>query len=284
MGVCRSMGRYELHLARSKPNIVNLVETVPVLDTPPLPPDWLRCEVLERSLVVHHAGITPGETVLEVGAGGHAISTLPLALEVGPKGRVFAIERSRWAQFRQIVWASGLDDRTHLVACDARHLPFRPDSVDVAACVHGVRSLGGEEAIVEVLREMFRVAPRVFLAESLPIARNNAQAAHLAMYALREQVFEATTGRKDDRHYLPLHELSDLVEQAGGLVTKSITLEIDLPHALAYFPREMVESVPGEKEREELLHQWDEAKSLIERHGEDHPPVGVILADRHQER
>ena len=131
-----------------------------------------------------------------------------------------------------------------------------------------------------VLREMFRVAPRVFLSESLPMARNNAQRAHLAMYDLRERVFEAATGRKDDRHYRPLHELRSLVERAGGVVERSGTLDMDLPHALAYFPRELVESVPDEKGRAELLHRWDDAMSLLERHGEDHPPVGVILARR----
>ena len=274
------MARFEHQLSLTSPAFVSLIQRVPLQDSPPLPPDWLRCEMLERYQVIRHADLQLGSAVMEIGSGGHAISTLPLAFELGPKGRLFAIERSRWSQFWPVVRVSGMEDRIRPVACDARHLPFRRGSIDVAVCIHGIRSLGTDEEIVEVFQEMFRVAPRVFLAESLPIANNDAQAAHLRMYNLRERVFEATTGRKDDRKYLPLRSLGGLVERAGGVVENSATLDIALPHALAYFPRTLVESVPGETERSELLRRWDEAKSLLDRHGEDHPPVGMIIARR----
>ena len=59
-----------------------------------------------------------------------------------------------------------------------------------------------------------------------------------------------------------------------------VTMDVDLLPALAYFPLALVESVPGECERNALLKRGDEAKSLLERFGEDHPPVGLILAHR----
>ena len=64
------MGRLEEQLGMATPAVVRLVEKVPLQDTPPLPPDWPRCEVQERSQVVRHAGITVGSTVLEIGSGG----------------------------------------------------------------------------------------------------------------------------------------------------------------------------------------------------------------------
>jgi len=100
------------------------------------------------------------------------------------------------------------------------------------------------------------------------------------MYDLREPVFELAFGRKDDRPYLTLSRLSQLLERAGGAVLRSSTLEVNLPHALAYFPRSLVESIPDPRRREVLLHRWDDAEALRRRHGADHPPVGLVLARR----
>ncbi len=236
--------------------------------------------MLERYLVIQRADIAPGMTVLEIGSGPHAISTVPLAFAVGKKGRVIAAERSRWGQFREVVRASGLMNSIHPIACDATSLPFRDDSVDVSVCVHGIRSLGEVASLVAILREMLRVSPRVFLAESLPIAKNDAQRAHLAMYDLRQEVFQATSGHRDDLHHLPLDTLSTLIENAGGFLERSATLDIDLPDALAYFPRTLVESIPDTKTRAGLLLRWDEARSNGERYGTDHPPVGIVTAAR----
>ncbi|ALL00345.1 hypothetical protein Pyrde_0295 [Pyrodictium delaneyi] len=43
---------------------------------------------------------------------------------------------------------------------------------------------------------MLRVSEMVFIAESLPIARNERQKAHLEFYNLREEIFEALYGEK----------------------------------------------------------------------------------------
>jgi ubiquinone/menaquinone biosynthesis C-methylase UbiE len=236
--------------------------------------------MLERAQVVRHAALAQGSTVLEVGSGAHAIATVPLAFEMGSSGRVIAVERSRWNQFGPIMRASGLETRVCPVKADAGSLPFRSGSIDIAVCLHGIRSLGSSDEVVGVLQEMLRVGSRLVIAESLPLARNDAQQAHLMLYNLREQVFEAAYGRKDDRHYLPLTSLTNLVERAGGVVDRSDTVEVDLPHALAYFPRTLVEAIPDASRRTSLLREWEEANSLCERHGEDHPLVGIVVAHR----
>jgi hypothetical protein len=274
------MNRFESQLRTAGPVFAALIRNIPLQNGPPLPPDWLRVEMLERFQVLRQAGIEPGSNVLEVGSGGHAITTVPLAFEIGSAGRVIAGERSRWNHFKEVVSASGLAPRIQLLKCDARRLPLGNNSVALSLCVHGIRSLGDQENLVAIFREMFRVSSRVFLAESLPIAKTDAQRAHLAMYDLRHEVFEAAYGHLDDLPYLPLDSLSRLVEQAGGSVGKSLVLEIDLPHALAHFPRSLVESVPNANSRQDLLRRWDEADSQGQRHGTDHPPVGIVEATR----
>ncbi|MGP8077604.1 MAG: class I SAM-dependent methyltransferase [Thermoplasmata archaeon] len=236
--------------------------------------------MLERFQLLQHAALREGDSVLEVGSGGHAISTVPLAFLVGAEGWVLAVERKRWDHFRTIVAASGMADRIRAAAGDALRLPVRPDAVSLAVCIHGIRSLGDDRNVVGVLREMLRVAPRIAIAETLPIARTEAQRAHLVLYNLREEVLLDSTGHPDDLPYRPLARLVSLVREAGGAVGETHILDVDLPHALAYFPRALIESIPNGGRRERLLARWDEANERRLQSGEDHPPVGMIVATR----
>ncbi len=274
------MNRVATQLQQIGSAAADLIRRIPLQNRPPLPPDWLRVEMVERLAVLQRARIAPGATVVEIGSGPHAISTVPLAFVVGARGRVIAVERSRWGHFREIVAASGLAGSVRPIAGEARRLPLRADAADLSVCVHGIRSLGAPAHLVTVLREMLRISPRLFLAESLPLARNAAQRAHLEMYDLRHEVFKATSGRSDDLPHLPLETLVALVEEAGGAVEMSSPLEIDLPDAFAYFPRSLVEEIPDAPTRASLLARWDEARSKGLRHGTDHPPVGTLTATR----
>ncbi len=134
--------------------------------------------------------------------------------------------------------------------------------------------------MVEVFREMLRVAPRIVLAESLPVALNGAQRAHLEMYNLRQECFEATTGARDDLHYPSIERLGQVVGRAGGDLLSSEVVKVDLPHFLAYFPRDLLLAIPDAKQREGLVSRWDRADRLRSEHGTDHPPVAVVIAGR----
>jgi SAM-dependent methyltransferase len=274
------VGRFESRMRGVDLASRDLLGRIPLQRTPPLDPEWLRCEMLERFLVLKHVPLREAGRVLDVGSGGHAISTVPLAFLVGADGWVLALERERWGQFRSIVVASGLEDRVRAVTGDARRMPVREDAVDLAVCLHGVRSLGDDVSAVGVFREMLRVAPRIAVAESLPVARTRAQQAHLAMYDLREEVLVASTGRRDDLRYRPLARLASLVEEAEGALQRTLSLEVGLPHASAYFPRRLVEAMPAGCHREDLLARWDAAHAALLRWREDHPPVGIGIADR----
>jgi hypothetical protein len=74
--------------------------------------------------------------------------------------------------------------------------------------------------------------------------------------------------------------MASLVRDAGGAIDRSLTVDVDLPHALAYFPRELIEAVPAGDRRDRLLARWDEANAERLRWGEDHPPVGLVVATR----
>ena len=102
------MNRFESQLSTAEPAFTELLQRVPLQQGSPLPPDWLRCEVLERYQVLRHAALAPGSTILEVGSGSHAITTMPLAFSVGQDGRVVAAERSRWTRFLEIIRACEL--------------------------------------------------------------------------------------------------------------------------------------------------------------------------------
>ncbi len=267
-------------IAGADQGFTDVVQRLPLGKDEYLPPNWLRVEALERYQVLGHAGVEPGMNVLEVGCGAHAISTVALAHKVGDRGRVVAVEKERWTYFDEIVRASGLAKRVIPQACDATSLPFPYESFDIAVTVHSVRSFRNEGTIVRIFREMFRVAQRVFVAESLPVARNAAQAAHLEMYNLRQEIFEAILGSKDDLHYFPLDQLVGLVERAGGRVTGSRTFDSNMPHYLAFIPRDYVERVEPQADREGLLRRWDAAYRKLVEHGEEHPPVGLVHGSR----
>ena len=262
---------------RFKKEVLSRIQPRP---EPQLPEDWLHIEMLERLGVLQFAGVQRGMNVVEIGCGAHALTTVPLAFLVGETGRVVAVDRARWSHFDEIVRESGLRRRVIPLKCDARELPFPLESFDLAVLVHGVRSLKSEDIIVGVFREMLRVSERVFIAESLSIAKTKAQEAHIEMYNLRQEVFEALFGEKDDLHYFPLERLLEFVREAGGEIRDYGVFEPNLPHFLAYIPREYVERIRNARRREELLERWERAYEKLQRYGEEHPPVGWLIASK----
>ncbi len=259
----------------------SVLRQIPPRTEPYLPSNWLHVEIRERFKVLSHAGISAGDRVLEVGSGAHAIATVPLAFLVGREGHVTAVEKERWDHFTQVVSASGLKGRVSPLGCDAQFLPVHSKPFDIAVIVHGMRSMRNEQTIVRILSEMLRVASRVFVAESLPVARNKAQVAHLEMYNLREEIFEAALGAKDDLHYFEFRKLIEMVERAGCGVTRSMILDVELPHYLAFIPRECVERIRDPGKRDDILGRWQKADKSVKEHGAEHPPVAIISAERH---
>jgi ubiquinone/menaquinone biosynthesis C-methylase UbiE len=267
-------------LKETGPELKEVVERIPRYQPHPrLHPEWLRSEIVERYLVLEHAGLVEGTNILEIGCG-QGIATIPLALLIGESGRVVASDRGRWRNFWDLVRASGLQSRIIPIQEDARKLPFPYSCFDLVACVHGIRSFDNREAIVEGVKEMLRVAKeRIFLAESSPIAKTEAQRAHLRMYDLRRPIFLAQ-GHEDfgDLHYFPPEDLKGIIEEAGAVKVDVKLVDVNMPHYLAYLPPKFIEKIEDERVREDLKTKWTEALEMLDKHGEEHPPVVVVNA------
>lgn len=272
--------RFKEEVLRSVPSRKlkeKMMDQIPPEERFALPDNWLHLEMLERFQILQFAEIFPGMNILEIGCGAHAMATVPLAYRVGSTGRIVAIDRERWKFFEEITIAAGMEKRVIPLKCDAQKAPFPFENFDLAVILHGIRSLMTEEIIIQIFKEMRRVAKRVFVCHSLPEAKNAAQKAYLQMYNLHEPILEAISGEKDDLHYFSQNKLISLVEAAEGTVVKKGVYEPRLPHFLAYIPKDLVRKIKDERQRAELSKRWDKAFSQLKKHGTEHPPVSWIL-------
>ena len=253
---------------------------------PRLPPDWYQWQVAERDMILKHAKIESGVNLLEIGCGPQAIATIPLACLVGEEGRIIALDKGRWGDFWKLIGRGGVESRVIPLQDDARELPFPYSCFDLSVCIHGIRSFETREACVEAVREMLRVSKeRIFLAESSPIARNMAQKAHIAMYNLRRDVFLAMDrSEAGDIPYFSQKELVKIVKEAGATKIDAKLVEVNMPHHLAWFPPEIYEKIKDKGERESLRRRYMAGERMLNKYGEEHPPVIVINAWKKKSR
>jgi ubiquinone/menaquinone biosynthesis C-methylase UbiE len=266
----------KLHLVDS--SFSSILEKIPKRNKDEPHPYWVHSELIERYQIIKTLNIQKGMNILEIGCGPHALSSIVLAYFVGESGRIIAVDKSRWHSFEELVSCVNYKKRILPLQIDAQKLPIPYRSFDYSTIIHGVRSMGNDETLKGILKEMFRISSCVIIAESLPIANSKAQKAHLEMYNLREEVFEAVYGKKDDLKYRPMEELIELVESVGEVDIKTKKLELDMPHFLALFPKELVLKIKDQQKRNGLIHRWEAAYRKIEKYGEAHPPIGIVAA------
>ncbi|MDH5481918.1 MAG: methyltransferase domain-containing protein [Candidatus Bathyarchaeota archaeon] len=274
-------------LNEMQPELLKALKNIGIYQPHPrLPSDWFQWQIAERQMILNYAEIASGTNILEIGCGGQAITTIPLAASVGEKGRVIAVDRGRWHDFWKLIGTSGLKNRVIPLQEDARKLPFPYSCFDLVVCVHGIRSFDNHQAIADAVKEMLRVTKeRIFLAESSPIARNLAQKAHITMYNLRSPMFLAlgidysTAG---DIPYLSRRELVKIVKKAGATRVETRLIEVNMPHHLAWFPLSMIEKIRDKKTRGDMKEKWKKAVKMLDKYGEEHPPVIVVNAWKKQ--
>lgn len=114
---------------------------------------------------------------------------------------------------------------------------------------------------------MFRVTPRIFIAETLLIAKTKGQEAHLEMYNLREEIFEALLGRTDGIHYFPLNKLIELVKSASGEIINAKEIDVELPHPLAFIPKEYIEKIKDVMKKRTPMNRWKIAYEKLKKYG-----------------
>jgi precorrin-6B methylase 2 len=112
------------------------------------------------------AGLVPGAVVADVGCG-PAATTVVLASEVGPTGRVIGVERDEQAldAGRQVVAAAGAGN-VELRRGEAADTGLADGSVDVVVMRHVLAHNGpDEQRIVDHLARLVRPGGRVFLVD-----------------------------------------------------------------------------------------------------------------------
>jgi ubiquinone/menaquinone biosynthesis C-methylase UbiE len=247
-----------------------------------LPPDWFQWQIAERYMILKHAKIALGANILEIGCGPQAMATIPLAFLVGENGRVVALDRGRWGDFWKLIERSGVKSRVIPLQDNARKLLFPYSCFDLTVCIHGIRSFENRKACVEAIGEMLRVSTgRIFIAESSPIARNMAQKAHLTMYNLRRRVF-LTMNRPEwgDIPYFSQNDLVKIVKEAGAWKIDTKLIDVNMSRHLAWFPPELPDKIKDKARRENLRREYLKGEKMLDKYGEEHPPVIVINAWR----
>jgi precorrin-6B methylase 2 len=112
------------------------------------------------------AGVVEGAIVADVGCGPAAMS-VALAAEVGPSGRILAVERdARALDTARALVAKSAATNIELCAGDATATGIEPGSVDVAMMRHVLAHNGGhEQAIVDHLATLPRPGGSVYLVD-----------------------------------------------------------------------------------------------------------------------
>ena len=55
-------------------------------------------------------------------------------------------------------------------------------------------------------------------------------------------------------------------------------VEVNMPHHLAWFPPELFDRVKDKVKRENLRRRYAKGERMLDKYGEEHPPVTVIDA------
>jgi len=180
-----------------------------------------------------------------------------------------------WKNFAESMDEVGFSDRVMGVRADVRRLPFRESSFDGAVAVHSIRNFRDMITIQTAIGEMKRVVVEggsVIIAESLPVARNKAQEAHLQMFECKARY---TSG---ELRYLERDELVGMFEGAGFREIEIREVDHNLSAAPPLFSIDCHLSLLAERERGEAREAYDKALGMIREHGEVSPPTILVKA------
>lgn len=182
-----------------------------------------------------------------------------------------------WKNFATSTDEVGLSDRITGVRADVRCLPFGESSFDGAVAVHSIRNFQDRATIEMAIGEMKRVVVEggnVIIAESLPVARNKAQEAHLEMFECKARY---STG---ELRYLKRDELMGIFENAGFKEIEARELDCNLSAAPPLFCIDRHLSPLAEMERREAKDAYRKAINLIREYGEISPPTILVMATK----
>lgn len=231
---------------------------------------------LERMAIAQKMLLDKKDTALDVGCGrGYfSIAAARLAKSVVGLDLMDGLGRHGWwGNYRDSMRELNLIDKVTGVKADARHVPFKQASFTFAASVHAIRNFQDYSSIEAAIREMERVVVKggnVVVVESLPIARNKSQEAHLEMFRCKVKY---TSGELD---YLPREKIVGIFQRVGFSHIEMEELDYNWSAAPPIFCIEpYLPSIPA-SERENAKSTFEKAAAMVKKWGEASPPALLI--------
>lgn len=231
---------------------------------------------LERMAIAEEMRLDKKDIVLDVGCGrGYfSIAAARLSRFVVGLDLMNGLGRHRWWEnYRDSMRELNLVDKATGVKSDSRHLPFKQGFFNFATSVHAIRNFQNHSAIEAAIREMERVVVnggKVVVVESLPIAKNNAQEAHLEMFRCKVKY---TSGELD---YLPREKIVRMFQNVGFRQIEVEELDYNWSAAPPIFRIEpYLPSLPS-SERKNAQRAFEKAAANVKKWGEVSPPALLI--------
>jgi len=234
----------------------------------------------ERTALAEEMDLHDCEQVLDVGCG-RGYFTIAASIF---SNRVVSLDLMNghgrygwWNDFAKSMGEVGLSDRVMGIRADVRRLPFRESSFDAAIAVHSIRNFQDKATIQTAIGEMKRVVVEggsVVIAESLPVARNRAQEAHLQMFECKVRY---TSG---ELRYLERDELVGMFESVEFKEIEGREIDHNLSAAPPLFCIDCHLSSLADRESEEAREVYGKALSLIREYGEVSPPTVLVKATK----
>lgn len=230
---------------------------------------------LERMALAKDMELKKDDTVLEVGCGrGYfTIACARCSKVIGLDAMNGMSRHGWWKNFTESISELKLGHKTQGLKACAQSIPLREKSVDKTVAVHSIRNFQNKHAIQEALREMKRVTSaegEIIVVENIPIARNKAQEAHLAMYKCK------CSYSQGDLYYFTQEELLRMFEKEGldEIHCEIVDYNLSATPPIFYLDASRLE----QKQIEKARNDYAVAVDMIRKFGETSPPALMIKA------
>ncbi|MFX1505195.1 MAG: class I SAM-dependent methyltransferase [Promethearchaeota archaeon] len=254
-----------------------ILKLIPLRNEPPFPPNWLRLEVNHRFQVLNHILHFPiDEKILEIGCGDHGITSMAIAGFLGSQGKLISIDIAR---LREVHNFKQVSPKIEVVQCDALHLPFSK-VFDKTITFDGTRSFRSPENLIRIFRILLEWVNETIIIATLPIAETSGQKLHLDLFRIREELFDALWGTKDDLFYFTEGELTDFLKLAGADEIKTSIVSVQAPHFLGYLPICYFERIKDSSIRRKLTRRFQKLWKETQHIKEEHPPCIILQASK----
>ena len=236
---------------------------------------------MERMFLARDIGLEKDDIVLDVGCG-RGYFTVAAANRskraIGLDAMDGMSRHDWWKNFKESISELKLTHKIQSLKAHAQSISLKDNSIDKAVTVHAIRNSGNKQTIQNALHEMNRLLSKegeMIVVENIPIARDKAQEAHLAMYECK------CNYSSGDVYYFSQEELLEMCRSVG---LKEISVEVVDYNLSATPPIFYLDTSRfNKKQMEKAQKEYVSAIDMIRKYGETCPPAIIIRAAKHLE-